>query len=301
METNWFKRNYKTIIRISYIIPILVAAGISIYHVIRWYNITNPISWAIYLSIGVEIAALSALAGMTAKMNKFVYVPFLFVTLIQLIGNIFASYMYIDINGTAFKAWVELFNPMFESFGWVTNGNLLEHKRILGILAGAFIPLISLSFLHLLISFNDKEEKEKTIKKNKDVNIKKIEPEVEDFTDLKDEQMESQFSSVTPDIDVLPEEPIIETLSEEPEISIIPKEQEESIDIKKESESIKREPVIPTGSVKREEINEIKNGTERGFSVKIPKSNNLIERIGSNKLLKNNDMSKVYYKRDKNK
>lgn len=159
MRDNWFKRNYKNIIRISYIIPILVAAGISIYHVITWYDMTNPFSWAIYLSIGVEIAALSALAGMTAKMSKFVYVPFIIVTFIQILGNVFASYQYIDVNGHLFKSWVELFDPIFNSFGWVENGDIMTHKRILGILGGIFIPLISLSFLHLLISFNDKTEK----------------------------------------------------------------------------------------------------------------------------------------------
>ena len=152
---NWLQKNYKMLIRISYIIPILVAAGISIFHVISWYGITNPIEWAVYLSVGIEIAALSALAGMTAKMNNWVYLPFIIVTFIQILGNIFASYQYIDITGASFQAWVELFNPMFESFGWVENGDIMSHKRILGILGGIFIPLISLSFLHLLISFND--------------------------------------------------------------------------------------------------------------------------------------------------
>lgn len=153
----WIHNNYKLIIRISYIIPILVAAGISIYHVIKFYEITNPMAWAIYLSVGVEIAALSALAGMAARMNKWIYVPFIIVTFIQILGNVFASYQYIDIDGEMFLAWVELFNPMFESFGWVEQGDLMAHKRILGIIAGIFIPIISLSFLHLLVSFNEEE------------------------------------------------------------------------------------------------------------------------------------------------
>jgi hypothetical protein len=160
---NLLKKNYKTIIRISYIIPILVAAGISIFHVISWYEITNPIGWAMYLSIGIEIAALSSLAGMTARMNKWVYLPFIFVTFIQLLGNIYASYLYIDVSSDSFIKWVELMNPIFERFGWVENSSILEHKRILALLSGSFIPLISLSFLHLLISFNDKDKKDEPI------------------------------------------------------------------------------------------------------------------------------------------
>ena len=57
-----------------------------------------------------------------------------------------------------------------------------------------------------------------------------------------------------------------------------------------------REPVIPTGKIQLEDIREIKN---RGFSVDvpIPKKNNVVERIGANKVVKNGDNNKVYYKK----
>lgn len=168
----WFKKNYILIIRLCYIIPILVAAGISIYHVIKFYNLTNSISWAIYLSIGVEIAALSALAGMTVKINKFVYFPFLVVTFIQIIGNVFASYLYIDITSKEFKSWMELISPVFNMMGLENYNDVMFHKRFLGIISGIFIPVISLSFLHLLVSFNESIAEEKN-KKNYDTDINK--------------------------------------------------------------------------------------------------------------------------------
>lgn len=294
---NWLKRNYKTIIRVSYIIPILVAAGISIYHVISWYNITNPIGWAIYLSIGIEIAALSALAGMTAKMNKWVYLPFFIVTFIQIIGNIFSSYQYIDVNGEMFKSWVELFNPIFESFGWVENGDVMMHKRILGILGGIFIPLISLSFLHLLISFNEKEsnvEENNSDSKNKgpkivtnkiDDSIKGIDAEAELIKILEEEMAKTPLKyNVDTDIEPKKEE-IIDIEPKKEEIIDIESKKEEIIDIepKKEEKNQliikKRDPVIPTGEVTRDEIAEIKNSDTRKFSVKIPNSNNSISKI----------------------
>jgi hypothetical protein len=153
---SWIKNNKEKVIRISYIIPILIAAGISVYHVVTWYGIMNPVAWAIYLSIGIEIAALSALAGMTSKMNKFVYFPFFIVTLIQLIGNVFATFEYIDVTSSTFKDWVLLVEPIFSSMNLVEEGDMLGHRRFLAILGGSFIPLISLSFLHMLVSFNDK-------------------------------------------------------------------------------------------------------------------------------------------------
>ncbi len=91
---NWFSRNYKTIIISAFLIPIITVALVSISHVTKWYGISNPVTWAIYLSIGIEIAALSALAAISANMGKKVYFPFGIVTLVQFIGNIYFAYSY---------------------------------------------------------------------------------------------------------------------------------------------------------------------------------------------------------------
>ena len=89
---NWFQKNFKTIIYTAFLVPILAVAVVSISHVTKWYGLSNPISWAVYLSVGIEIAALSALAAISAKMGKKVYFPFGIVTLIQFIGNIFFDF-----------------------------------------------------------------------------------------------------------------------------------------------------------------------------------------------------------------
>ena len=156
---NWFQRNFKTIIYISFLVPILSVAFVSISHVTKWYGLSNPLSWAIYLSVGIEIAALSALAAISAKMGKKVYFPFGIVTLIQFIGNIFFAYQYIDVNSTSFKDWVDLVDP-FVSFLGVESGDLIGHRRFLSLFAGGMLPIISLSFLHMLVKFEEDEGKE---------------------------------------------------------------------------------------------------------------------------------------------
>ena len=88
---NWFQKNFKSIIYIAFLVPILTVAVVSISHVTKWYGLSNPVSWAVYLSVGIEIAALSSLAAISAKMGKKVYFPFAIVTLIQFIGNIFTN------------------------------------------------------------------------------------------------------------------------------------------------------------------------------------------------------------------
>ena len=157
---NWFQKNFKTIIYLAFLITILTVAFVSISHVTAWYGITNPFSWAIYLSIGIEIAALSALAAISANMGKVVYVPFGIVTFIQFLGNIFFAYQFIQIDSKIFLDWVEMVDPVVSYLG-VESGNLISHKRFLALFAGGMLPLISLSFLHMLVRFED-EEKKKT-------------------------------------------------------------------------------------------------------------------------------------------
>jgi len=156
---NWFQKNFKSIIYIAFLVPILTVAFVSISHVTSWYGLSNPVSWAIYLSIGVEIAALSALAAISAKMGKKVYFPFGIVTLIQFIGNIFFAYQYINVNSESFKDWIDLVDP-FVSYLGVESGDPVGHKRFLALFSGGMLPIISLSFLHMLVKFEEEEKKE---------------------------------------------------------------------------------------------------------------------------------------------
>ena len=158
---NWFQKNFKTLVYCSFLVPILTVAIVSISHVTKWYGISNPVSWSIYLSVGIEIAALSALAAISAKMGKKVYLPFVIVTLVQFIGNIFFAYQYIDVTNESFKDWVDMVDPIV-SFMGVESGNIIGHKRFLALFAGGMLPLISLSFLHMLVKFEEEDKKNQT-------------------------------------------------------------------------------------------------------------------------------------------
>lgn len=164
---NWFSKNYKTLIISAFLIPIITVAVVSISHVTKWYGISNPLTWAAYLSIGIEIAALSALAAISADMGRKVYFPFGVVTLIQFIGNIYFAYSYIDVNSDSFKSWMELTSPLVEFIG-VDPNDAVGHKRFLAFFAGGMLPIISLSFLHMLVKFTQN---------NKEESIKPTEPE----------------------------------------------------------------------------------------------------------------------------
>lgn len=163
---HWFNRNYRTLIITAFLIPIITVAVVSISHVTQWYGLSNPLSWALYLSIGIEIAALSALAAISANMGSKVYFPFAIVTLIQFIGNIYFSYTYIELDSEQFKDWVTLVSPLLEFIG-IEENNLISHKRFLSLFAGGMLPLISLTFLHMLVKFTE-EDRVKDVKIEED-------------------------------------------------------------------------------------------------------------------------------------
>lgn len=199
---NWFQRNFKTLIYCSFLVPILTVAIVSISHVTKWYGISNPISWAVYLSVGVEIAALSALAAISAKMGRKVYFPFIIVTLIQFIGNIFFAYQYIDINSQTFKDWVDLVNPLVSYMG-VESSDLIGHKRFLALFAGGMLPLISLSFLHMLVKFEE-EEKNKEIKLTPVIDIEDLSIKAGKIeSDLLKEEEKEKYTPTKEDINKL--------------------------------------------------------------------------------------------------
>lgn len=174
---NWIHKNFKKIVYVAFLVPILTVAGVSISHVTTWYSLSNPISWAIYLSIGIEIAALSALAAISAKMGKKVYFPFGIVTLIQFIGNIFFAYQYINIDSQSFKDWVDLVDPIVSYLG-VDSGDVVGHKRFLALFAGGMLPIISLSFLHMLVKFEEEDKEVFVETKTPVINIEELSVEV---------------------------------------------------------------------------------------------------------------------------
>ncbi len=171
--TKWFSNNQHLIIKLAFLIPIISVAAISISHVVSWYDLANPMSWAIYLSIAVEIAAMSAIAAASVKVRGFsVWFVFIIVTFIQFVGNIYFSYTEIDEASRFFKQWVELTQPVIDAMG-IDVGDVIAQKRFLALLEGGLLPLISLTCLHFFIQYEGKP--------------KSIEELVEEIEDLKEE------------------------------------------------------------------------------------------------------------------
>jgi hypothetical protein len=145
------------LIRFTLLLPIILVAIISITHVKSWYELTNPMIWATYLSIAVEVAAIVSILAASLNIRGGVWAIFIIVTFIQMIGNIFYSYKEIDENGELFKSWMELTLPIWESIGSDVD-NVVGLKRWLAFLGGGLLPIISLTSLHFFVKYQDNQE-----------------------------------------------------------------------------------------------------------------------------------------------
>lgn len=171
----WIRNNPN---RTMFLVPILLVAGISISHVVAWYDIANPMSWAIYLSIAIEVGAMTALVAATNKIKGGVWFMFGLITLIQMIGNIFFSYKEIDNNGDLFKSWVELTGPIWEMIG-SDPSDIPSMKRWLAFLEGGLLPIISLTSLHFFVKYES-------------TNPQKVEGEITDTPKTETEKVEDK-------------------------------------------------------------------------------------------------------------
>ena len=117
---------------------------ISTIHVIDFFELSNPRWLAVTLAVAFEIGAAASLASIIAlkKMNKgIVWTLFFMLTGMQAMGNAFFAYTHLN----NYQSWIELFG-LIES-------DLIEQKRILSIVSGAILPLISLGFIKSLVDY----------------------------------------------------------------------------------------------------------------------------------------------------
>ena len=205
---NWIKNNPN---RTMFLIPIILVAGISISHVVSWYNIANPLSWAIYLSIAIEVGAMTALVAATNKIKGGVWFMFGLITLIQMIGNIFFSFKEIDPNGDLFKSWVELTGPLFDSIG-SDSTDVISMKRWLAFLEGGLLPIISLTSLHFFVKYETPQKIEQVPLNNPpstpqvdEVEMSKPEENLDELDVILDESLDINEEYFQEDV-FLPEE-----------------------------------------------------------------------------------------------
>ena len=173
----------------AYMIVPLITSVVSTIHIVSFFELSNYSALAIVLAAAFELGALSSLAGLVSmdKISKStVWIIFILLTAFQMMGNTYYSY---DTSTVKMGQFPDLLKNFTELFGFdiYDNTDVIFVKRIVAILSGAILPVISLCFLHLLMSYvvnsstNKEELKENVV--SPDNEEKNIEP-----TELPSEQ-----------------------------------------------------------------------------------------------------------------
>jgi hypothetical protein len=128
----------------TFVLLYVVVSIISTIHVIDFFDLSNPKWLSVCLAIAFEIGAAASLASIIVldKMNKFViWTLFILLTAMQAMGNTYFAYTHLS----DFTQWSELFGLIEE--------DIIFQKRILAIISGAILPLVSLGFIKSLVDY----------------------------------------------------------------------------------------------------------------------------------------------------
>lgn len=215
------KKTLFWVILSSFLLIPLIVSVISSIHVINFFELSNFKGLAIALSVSFEIGALSALAGLIVmdKINKnIIYFIFILLTAYQMMGNTYYAYEMLSqkmaVNPNLINNWTEL-------FGFETDDTILM-KRIIAIISGAILPIVSLCFLDLSVDYikkstmneSDSEDlKKKLLAVNDELIQKDVDGSIgEDISVIEEPVVVSDQINVQSNIEstTIVEEPIIE-------------------------------------------------------------------------------------------
>lgn len=159
----------KKINKLLYIITfICLYAGVALVstlHAVQFFQISNVTWIAILLAICFELGQATVLFSiLTTKEERGKFMPWALMcllTLVQIIGNVFACYKYINLNSLSELKYFK--DPIFV---WM---QLPDDQAtvILTYIASAILPLVALAMTAMITSFLNNSE-DNNIKENKD-------------------------------------------------------------------------------------------------------------------------------------
>lgn len=137
---------------IMFMLPIILMSAVSMIHLVDFFKIgTHPFT-AWLLAIAFELASLSTISALILlkKMKKslLIVVFFLLYTL-QLVGNVYAPFSFID-PGVAQK--------LFQFFGFTTMD--VNAQRYVSLIQGAILPTVNLFLFKMASNYLNTEKKD---------------------------------------------------------------------------------------------------------------------------------------------
>lgn len=130
-----------------------ISSLISTFHLISLFSLGNTslMSWG--LAIAFEVGSIASLLILTIldKINKgMVMTIFFILMLMQILGNLYYSFDYINQHLNTDPSWLGSFQELISYF---VDGNLVLVKLVAAVLVSTPVPLISLFFLKSMVDY----------------------------------------------------------------------------------------------------------------------------------------------------
>ena len=170
---------------------------ISTIHVIDFFRLSNPNWLAITLAIAFEIGAAASLAAIVIldKTSKsLVWMLFLLITGMQMMGNMYYAYVHLE----DYLNWSELFGIMEEE--------VIFQKRVLSIVSGAILPIVALGFIKSLVDYikpSDADELKRDYQELKDFDEAEEEIEMDIAKDIIEDSIDEDLREEQDELDLL--------------------------------------------------------------------------------------------------
>ena len=148
------EKTLKKIIVGAFIAVPIISSIISALHIVNFYMLGNPNWLAIALSIAIELGSIASFLTLSVldRLNKgIVWTVFIILFFMQIVGNMYFSYNYIDNMIKISPDWLISFKSMMEFFlGDMENKSVIMYLTI--IIAWP-IPVISVFLLKSVMDY----------------------------------------------------------------------------------------------------------------------------------------------------
>ena len=159
----------------------LTTATISTIHVYDFFILSNGHRLSIALSVAFEVGQIIVLAAIIRNLDfdmLIIWFMFIVLTLMQIMGNMYHSFIHLS----EYQGWIEL-------FGLQDRTDIVQ-RRILSVVQGAVLPIITLGFAKSLTNYiksryKNSENKSNVKESEKDDSINKdVDKDVDKFNDI---------------------------------------------------------------------------------------------------------------------
>lgn len=131
---------------IAFLVPPVLMSLVSLVHVYEFFKITNSSTWSFVIAFTFELASISSLIALVVleKIEKgALWTLFFILAGYQIIGNVHSCF--VNVNDLLLTQFVRMF--------WMDVG--LNAQRLIAIIQGAALPILSLSLLKIAVDYID--------------------------------------------------------------------------------------------------------------------------------------------------